>query len=70
VVQGPGGIETRAARHGRHGTTVTQTRSILNTISTLRPLIRKVDYDKDEDADRKLFDMTYNGPLVFVAYTW
>jgi len=53
---------------------VTQTRSILNTISTLRPLIRplirKVDYDKDEDADRKLFDMTYNGPLVFVAYTW
>jgi hypothetical protein len=30
----------------------------------------KVDYDKDEGADRKLFDMTYNGPLVFVAYTW
>jgi hypothetical protein len=30
----------------------------------------KVDYDKGEGADRKLFDMTYNGPLVFVGYTW
>lgn len=39
VVQGPGGIEARAARHDRHGTTVTQAKSILSTISTLRPLI-------------------------------
>lgn len=30
----------------------------------------KVDYDEGEGADRKLFDMTYNGPLVYVGYTW
>jgi hypothetical protein len=40
LVQGPGGIEARTTRHGRHGTTVTQAKSMLSTISTLRPLIR------------------------------
>jgi hypothetical protein len=30
----------------------------------------KVDYDQGEGAERKLFDMTYSGPLVFVGYTW
>jgi hypothetical protein len=30
----------------------------------------KVDYDEGEGADRRLFDMTYNGPLAYVGYTW
>ena len=30
----------------------------------------KIEYDKGGGAERKLFNMIYNGPLVCAGYTW
>ena len=29
-----------------------------------------IDYDEGETPERKLFKVAYDGPYVFVAYTW